>query len=245
MTCLQLPRYAFMYRSPDEYDTYESLHDLAIKLMGSGALKDGVNSGIKIIDFSEVPSDILPVVVGLVARLVFQIQFWSDSGEEGDARHPVVIVCDEAHLYLPSQASSAGPLEKRALENFERIAKEGRKYGVSLMVVSQRPSDVSTTILSQCGNIISLRLANKTDQAVVKQLLPESLEGLMEVLPTLDVGEAVVVGDAILLPTRIKMSKPKCEPRSATIPVWCRWAQKKAPVDLVAAVENMRRQSRD
>ena len=112
------------------------------------------------------------------------------------------------------------------------------------MVVSQRPSDVSTTILSQCSNIISLRLANKTDQAVVRQLLPESLEGLMEVLPTLDVGEAVVVGDATLLPTRIKMSKPKHEPRSATIPFWSRWATPKAEVDLVAAVENMRRQSR-
>jgi hypothetical protein len=237
-------RYAFMYQAPAEYETYEALHDLAKKLLGTGNVKDGVNPGIKIIDFSEVPSDILPVVVGLVGRLIYQIQFWSSPGDDGDARHPIVIVCDEAHLYLPSGAASTGPLEKRALENYERIAKEGRKYGVGLMVVSQRPSDVSTTILSQCSNIISLRLANKTDQAVVKQLLPESLEGLMEVLPTLDVGEAVVVGDATLLPTRIKMSKPKHEPRSATIPFWTRWATPKAEVDLVAAVENMRRQSR-
>lgn len=237
-------RYAFMYQAPEEYETYEALHELAKKLLGTGNVNNGVNSGIKIIDFSEVPSDILPVVVGLVGRLIYQIQFWSSPGEDGDARHPIVLVCDEAHLYLPSSAASTGPLEKRALENFERIAKEGRKYGVGLMVVSQRPSDVSTTILSQCSNIISLRLANKTDQAVVKQLLPESLEGLMEVLPTLDVGEAVVVGDATLLPTRIKMSKPKHEPRSATIPFWTRWAMPKAEVDLVAAVENMRRQSR-
>lgn len=237
-------RYAFMYQAPAEYETYEALHQLAEKLLGTGVKQDGINPGIKIIDFSEVPSDILPVVVGLVARIVYQIQFWSSPGADGDARHPIVLVCDEAHLYLPSSAASTGPLEKRALENFERIAKEGRKYGVGLMVVSQRPSDVSTTILSQCSNIISLRLANKTDQAVVKQLLPESLEGLMEVLPTLDVGEAVVVGDATLLPTRIKMSKPKHEPRSATIPFWTRWATPKAQVDLVAAVENMRRQSR-
>lgn len=238
-------RYAFMYQAPEDYETYESLHQLAAKLLGTGVQKDGINPGIKIIDFSEVPSDILPVVVGLVARIVYQIQFWSDPGTDGDERHPIVIVCDEAHLYLPSNAASTGPMERRALENFERIAKEGRKYGVGLMVVSQRPSDVSTTILSQCGNIISLRLANKTDQAVVKQLLPESLEGLMEVLPTLDVGEAVVVGDATLLPTRIKMSKPTHEPRSATIPFWSRWAKPKAGVDLTKAVENMRRQSRD
>lgn len=237
-------RYAFMYQAPAQYETYEALHQLAVKLLGTGMKQDGINPGIKIVDFSEVPSDILPVVVGLVARIVYQIQFWSSPGADGDARHPIVLVCDEAHLYLPSGAASIGPMEKRALENFERIAKEGRKYGVGLMVVSQRPSDVSTTILSQCSNIISLRLANKTDQAVVKQLLPESLEGLMEVLPTLDVGEAVVVGDATLLPTRIKMSKPKHEPRSATIPFWTRWATPKTEVDLVAAVENMRRQSR-
>lgn len=237
-------RYAFMYQAPAEYETYEALHQLAEKLLGTGIKEDDINPGIKIIDFSEVPSDILPVVVGLVARIVYQIQFWSSPGSDGDARHPVVLVCDEAHLYLPSSAAATGPLEKRALENFERIAKEGRKYGVGLMVVSQRPSDVSATILSQCSNIISLRLANKTDQSVVKQLLPESLEGLMEVLPTLDVGEAVVVGDATLLPTRIKMARPKHEPRSATIPFWSRWAKPKAEVDLVAAVENMRRQTR-
>lgn len=237
-------RYAFMYQAPPEYETYDALHVLAKKLLGTGNGKDGVNPGIKIIDFSEVPSDILPVVVGLVARLVYQVQFWSDPGPAGDERHPVVIVCDEAHLYLPSSAASTGPLERRALENFERIAKEGRKYGVGLLVVSQRPSDVSTTILSQCSNIISLRLSNKTDQGVVKQLLPESLEGLMEVLPTLDVGEAVVVGDATLLPTRIRVNKPVHEPRSATIAFWSRWAKPKKEVDLVAAVENMRRQSR-
>lgn len=238
-------RYAFMYQAPAEYESYEALHALAKKLLGTGDAKNGVNPGIKIIDFSEVPSDILPVVVGLVARLVYQVQFWSDPGQAGDERHPIVIVCDEAHLYLPSSAASTGPLERRALENFERIAKEGRKYGVGLLVVSQRPSDVSTTILSQCSNIVSLRLSNKTDQAVVKQLLPESLEGLMEVLPTLDVGEAVVVGDATLLPTRIRMNKPVNEPRSATIPFWTRWAKPKKHVDLVAAVENMRRQSRN
>ncbi|MFK4771341.1 ATP-binding protein [Rhizobium sp. ZW T2_16] len=236
-------RYAFMYQPPEEYEQYDALHILAEKLLGSGMDGD-INTGIKIVDFSEVPSDVLPVVVGLVARLVYQIQFWSRPGDAGDERHPVVMICDEAHLYLPSKQSEVGPLERRALENFERIAKEGRKYGVSLMVVSQRPSDVSTTILSQCGNIVSLRLANKVDQAVVRQLLPESLESLMEILPTLDVGEAVVVGDAVLLPTRIKLDKPTNVPRSATIPFWQRWEEPKAEVDIVEAVENMRRQTR-
>ncbi len=237
-------RYAFMYQPPCQYEEYEALHRLAEKLLGSGTSSKSVNSGIKIIDFSEVPSDILPVVVGLVARLVYQIQFWSNPGIDGDDRHPVALVCDEAHLYLPSHQNESSPIERRALENFERIAKEGRKYGVSLVVVSQRPSDVSTTILSQCSNIVSLRLANKIDQNVVRQLLPESLESLMEILPTLDIGEAVVVGDAVLLPTRIKLDTPRSLPRSATIPFWSRWESPKAPVDLIEAVENMRRQSR-
>jgi hypothetical protein len=137
------------------------------------------------------------------------------------------------------------PLERRALENFERIAKEGRKYGVGLLVVSQRPSDVSETILSQCNNFVSLRLTNKEDQNVVKQLMPETLEGLMEVLPTLDIGEAVVVGDSVLLPTRIKIIEPNHKPLSATIDFWQRWNKPKANVDYIKAVENMRRQARD
>jgi hypothetical protein len=237
-------RYAFMYQAPSNYNTYEALHELAEKLLGFGSKEKGVNSGIKIIDFSEVPSDILPAVMGLVGRLVYQIQFWSNPGTDGDSRHPIVIFCDEAHLYLPNELASSNPMERRTLETFEKIAKEGRKYGVSLFVVSQRPSDVSTTILSQCSNVISLRLANKSDQSVVKQLLPESLESLMEVLPTLDIGEAVVVGDATLLPTRIKMSRPVNEPRSSTIAFWQRWSKQKEEVDLIAAVESLRRQSR-
>lgn len=237
-------RYGFMYRAPAAYASYEALHVLAEKLLGTEGAVTGSVPGIKVIDFSEVPSDVLPVVIGLVGRLIYQLQFWSPGGTTGDQRHPITLVCDEAHLYLPAQAAAAGPAERRALETFERIAKEGRKYGVGLLVVSQRPSDVSTTILSQCSNIISLRLANKTDQAVVKQLLPESLESLMEVLPTLDIGEAVIVGDATLLPTRVKMTKPHYPPTGSTIPFWQRWSEPAALVDVVAAVENMRRQSR-
>lgn len=238
-------RYGFMYKAPESYGAYDALHILAEKLLGTEGGAIGVSPGIKVIDFSEVPSDLLPVVIGLIGRLIYQIQFWSAAGSEGDDRHPITIVCDEAHLYLPAHGATAGPSERRALDTFERIAKEGRKYGVGLLVVSQRPSDVSTTILSQCSNIISLRLSNKTDQGVVKQLLPESLESLMEVLPTLDTGEAVVVGDATLLPTRVKMSKPRFPPRGSTMPFWQRWSEPKVAVDLIAAVESMRRQTRN
>ncbi len=235
-------RYGFMYQVPEDWMEYESLHRLAEMLLGHGGASKGVNSGIKVIDFSEVPSDILPVIVALVARLVFQIQFWGPQGES--ERHPILLVCDEAHLYLPRLSAEANPLERRGLDNFHRIAKEGRKYGVGMLVVSQRPADISTTILSQCNNFISLRLTNREDQAVVRRLMPESLEGILEILPALDIGEAVVVGDAILLPTRVKLWEPKCKPLSATIDFWRYWKREKVQSDLVRAVENMRRQAR-
>ncbi|KVP70521.1 ATP-binding protein [Burkholderia ubonensis] len=136
------------------------------------------------------------------------------------------------------------PVEQRAIENFEKIAKEGRKYGVALFVISQRPADVSTTILSQCNNVIALRLTNGDDQNTVKRLMPESLEGLMDTLPILDIGEALVVGDAVLLPSRIRIHAPKENPLSATIDFWDEWSKAPDAPDFAKAVENMRRQNR-
>ncbi|MBW2940542.1 ATP-binding protein [Zhongshania aquimaris] len=227
-------RYGFLFNSPDKYNQYDSLSMIAEKLMGFGKQKQS----IKVIDFSEVPADILPVIIGLVARIIYQVQFWTNP----ESRRPVAFVCDEAHLYLPRKEGN--PVERRAVEAFEKIAKEGRKYGVALMVVSQRPSDVSATILSQCNNIISLRLTNADDQATVRKLLPESLESLLEALPIMDVGEAMVVGDSVLLPSRIKIDPPTEKPLSATIDFWSRWQEDVTNGDFTLAVENMRRQNR-
>lgn len=225
-------RYGFMFAPPQSDVGYEWLHELAKKLLGT-------SPGIKVIDFSEVPSDVLPVVVGVLARVLYEIHFWTDE----DVRTPVTFVCDEAHLYLP--ASVADPAEQRALESFERIAKEGRKYGISLLVVSQRPSDVSRTVLSQCNNFVVLRLTNDQDQAVVKRLMPDSMEGIAAALPLLDVGEALLLGDAIILPTRIRLDPPEVKPASATRNFWTEWNEKSVEdSDLVAAVEAMRAQTR-
>lgn len=181
----------------------------------------------------------LPVVVGVLARLLYEIHFWTEEKK----RTPVTLVCDEAHLYLP--AGNADAAELRALDVFERISKEGRKYGVSLPVVSQRPSDVSKTVLSQCNNFLVLRLTNDQDQAVVKRLMPDSMDGLTAALPLLDVGEALLLGDAIILPTRVKLDAPKIKPTSATKDSWTEWNEKPVEeADLVAAVEAMRAQSR-
>lgn len=229
-------RCGFMFQPPEECNTYGWLENMLMKLFAVSESQ----RGIKIIDFSEVPSDVLPIITGVLARLLYNIQFWMDK----DARHPLTIICDEAHLYLPVR-DAAEAAEKRALEAFERIAKEGRKYGVSLLVVSQRPSDVSRTILSQCNNFLVLRLTNDQDQSVVKRLLPESMVGITDILPLLDLGEALLLGDSILLPTRIKLDKPTIAPESATRQFWSDWANQEPKPDAVSkAVEALRRQVR-
>ncbi len=228
-------RYGFLFQAPDEAHQYESMASMVKQLMDYSVSK----AQIKVIDFSEVPADILPVIVGLVARIIYQVQFWTDRNK----RKPMALVCDEAHMYLPKK-DGKNPVEQRAIENFEKIAKEGRKYGVALLIVSQRPFDVSPTILSQCNNVVSLRLTNGDDQATVKRLMPESLEGLMDTLPILDIGEALVVGDAVLLPSRIRIHPPKEKPLSATIDFWDEWTKAPDTPDFAKAVENMRRQNR-
>lgn len=231
-------RYGFMFNPPAEAKNYNWLQEFAVAFFESDG-KHGM-SGIKVLDFSEVPSDVLPVVTGVFARLLYDIQFWMHPS----SRSPISLFCDEAHLYLPTR-EDADAVERQALWNFERIAKEGRKYGFGLVVISQRPSDVSRTILSQCNNFIALRLTNESDQSVVKKLVPDALAQLTEALPLMDVGEALILGDAMLLPTRIKLDQPTIEPASATRDFWREWNED--PPDLKAvrnAVEALRAQAR-
>lgn len=232
-------RYGFLFSANEENKHQSYLNALAYKLMGTG-IAENINKGVKIIDFSEVPSDILPIIVGLVARIIFQIQFWG----EKEKIHPILMICDEAHLYLPKKENTDS-VEKKSLEIFERIAKEGRKYGVTLCVVSQRPSDVNKTILSQCNNFISMRLTNSDDQMVVKKLMPDSMGGLVESLPLLDTGEAIVVGDAVLLPTRIRVKMPNNKPNSRTIAFWDKWSNTETENDIDSAINNMINQSKN
>lgn len=230
--------YGFMFQPVAEAQNYAWLSEMLCKLLGY--FED--SPGIKIIDFSEVPSDVLPVVTGTLARLLYNIQFWM----EPSMRTPFTLICGEAHLYLPIK-DEADAVQKQALYNFERIAKEGRKYGVSILAVSQRPADVSKTILSQCNNFVVLRLTNEKDKGVIKNLLPDSLKSTIEFLPLLDVGEALVVGDAILLPSKILLDKPAegHQPVSATKNFWDEWDSKMPNNEAVSkAVESLRSQSR-
>ena len=231
-------RIGFLFQVSDDELQLNWLNDLCSALMHGSEL-NGKKAGVKIIDFSEVPSDVLPLVIGLVARIIFTVQQWTTK----ENQHPICLICDEAHLYIPERTSQDA-VSELSLKSFERIAKEGRKYGVSLVVISQRPAEVNRTVLSQCNNFISLRLSNAEDQTVIKRLLPDNLAGLTEVLPILDIGEALVVGDASLLPTRILISEPTIKPDSATIKFWKEWSNKCAKQDIANAVIGLRKQSK-
>lgn len=231
-------RLGFLFQGASETQAFDWLDRLVTALLAGSIDQKHGGGGVKVIDFSEVPSDVLPLMVSLVAKLAFSVQQWT----EASMRHPIAIFCDEAHLYIPErqQAGGAGEI---SVEIFERIAKEGRKYGVGLVVISQRPSEVNRTVLSQCNNLVAMRLTNGDDQSVVRRLLPDSLAGFGDLLPVLDTGEALVVGDASLLPTRIRVSMPEHQPNSGTIEFWERWACDKAVGGLVVAVDGWRKQT--
>ncbi|MDC9723927.1 MAG: ATP-binding protein, partial [Urechidicola sp.] len=226
-------RLNFIFNSEDELLQYDWFVSLVKNLLDFGNEK-----GLKIIDFSEVPSDILPLITGLIGRLIFSIQQWM----EVEKRHPIALFCDEAHLYIP--ANPKGSIEEKGLLSFERIAKEGRKYGISLVVISQRPSDVNKTILSQCGNFVAMRLTNPDDQNVIKRLFPDNLGGFSDMLPILDIGEALIVGDASLLPSRVIIDEPTIPPDSATIDFWDEWNKEKTESGIEQAVASLRKQQK-
>lgn len=229
-------RLGFMFNGGGNVLNFTWLEKFTTAVLGSTG--ENGKAGIKIINFSEVPSDVLPLIVSLVARVTFSVQQWTPS----ELRHPIALLCDEAHLYMP-QRNMADSADDISLDIFERIAKEGRKYGVSLVVISQRPSEVNKTMLSQCSNFVSMRLTNAEDQGVIKRLLPDSLGGFSDILPTLDTGEALVVGDASLLPSRIRIDEPKNKPNSGTVNFWDEWQKPVKDKRLSIAVDNWRKQS--
>ncbi len=227
-------RLNFMFSNDKSLLEYNYMNKLCKQLMAPASQ----SGGVKIIDFSEVPSDILPLMVSLIARLVFSVQQWMDK----DKLNPIAIFCDEAHLYIRANAKQG--IEISSLQSFERIAKEGRKYGVGLVVISQRPSEVNHTVLSQSSNFIAMRLTNSDDQNVIRKLLPDSIGNFADLLPILNVGEAIVVGDASLLPSRILIDKPQIEPNSATVKFWSEWS-KPSVFDIIDnAVDAMRKQGK-
>lgn len=189
-------------------------------------------SNITIIDLSGVPFEVLSITVSLISRLVFDFCFHYSKlrhsiGETNDV--PFLIVCEEAHNYVPKSDISDYKASKKSIE---RIAKEGRKYGLSLMVVSQRPSEVSDTIFSQCNNFISLRLTNMSDQSYIKNLLPNNTNSIAEILPVLGPGECLVVGDATPIPSIVSVDMPNPRPHSENVKVRDIWNEDWKTIDI-------------
>ena len=180
-------------------------------------------SNVTIIDLSGIPFEVLSITVSLISRLVFDFAFhYSKIKHATDEQNdiPFMIVCEEAHNYIPKAGGSEYKASKKSIE---RIAKEGRKYGLSLMVVSQRPSEVSETIFSQCNNFISLRLTNINDQSYVKALMPENSNAIADILPNLSSGECLIVGDATLIPSVVKLDLPDPQPKSQSVKFKDEW----------------------
>jgi uncharacterized protein len=211
----------------------------------------GGTQPITILDLSGVPSQILNDLIGALLRILYDAIFWARNLPEGGRERPLLVVLEEAHAYLSKENSGTAAVVVR------KIAKEGRKYGVGMMIVSQRPSEIDSTILSQCGTIFAMRLANDTDRGHVTSAASDNLKGLFEMLPVLRTGEAIIVGEAVSLPVRTLISPPAHNKRPDSVDprVVVRgnasdgyhgpagWSQRRDPSDYGAMVKQWRKQS--
>ena len=182
------PRYGFMFSGMLVADTMADFIQRVFRMPGDG-------KPISIIDVSGVPSDITSVVVAVLSRMVFDYAIWS----RNEPQRPILLVCEEAHRYIPAgneTSSSVGRI-------LSRIAKEGRKYGVSLGLITQRPSDLAEGVLSQCGTIIAMRLNNDRDQAFVRAAMPEGARGFLDSIPALRNRECIICGEGVTIPVRV------------------------------------------
>lgn len=197
---LRIPRYDFLFR-PGEFTP---ALDGKVENDLDSLLKQWIGSDkpITILDLSGVPIDILNTIVGVLLRVLYEGLFWSRRLSQGGRHRPLLVVMEEAHNYLNDNFKGI------ASSVVQRIVKEGRKYGIGAMIVSQRPSEINSTILSQCGTFFALRLANATDRGHISAVLPDNLDGLTNMLPILRTGEAIIIGEAVKLPMRTIIEAP-------------------------------------
>lgn len=225
-------RYDFLLR-PKKRNKSEDLENLLRDFIGLGDTK----RQITVIDLSSVPSDVRPMVSSQIARLAFEFNYWNPRRRE----FPILLVCEEAHQYLPRDGDPALAATRKAME---RIAKEGRKYGVSLVVISQRPTELSETVLAQCSNYMCLRISNPDDQAYVRGLMPEGEADMAEILASLSRGEVLAVGDATPLPTRFQVYPPDPPPHSSDVPLSQSWRTGPDDLDVADIVNHWWQQKR-
>lgn len=213
-----------------------TLEDTLKRLIGysNGKSSSQLNnqSNITVLDLSGIPFEVLSITVSLISRILFEFGYYYKKACERDNKNndvPLLLVYEEAHKYVPNSDMAKYRASK---ESIERIAKEGRKYGVSLLLASQRPSEISETIFSQCNNFLALRLTNPNDQNYVKRLLPDTLGGLVDKMPSLRAGECLMIGDAVVLPSIVQIDKCDPSPASNDIPYYQLWKEKWVDFDM-------------
>ncbi len=225
-------RYDFLLK-PKISNNSASMVDLLSQFVGLGVKK----ANITVIDLSSVPTDVRPAVCAQVGRLAYEFNYWNPKRRE----FPITLICEEAHAYIPREKGGQYDGTKRMME---RIAKEGRKYGISIGVVSQRPTELSDTILAQCSSFICLRTSNPDDQNYIKGLVPEAEGDLTDILSSLGVGEALILGDAAPLPTRVQVYRPSPEPKSNSVDYFTSWCEGPDELDVTEIVQLWRTQTR-
>ena len=213
-------RLSFLFQDADQ----SHLAELVVQILSN-------DKPVKNINLSNMPHDIAIAVIGAVTKLIYGVQQTFRGGEIA----PVTLVCDEAHVYIPNNFQLSAS-ERRMVEIFENIAKEGRKFGMTLFVASQRPSELNKTIMAQCANFIVSKLNNETDKSMVKGMLPDGNEDIIDSTTTFSPGEVLVIGDAVPIPLKIKVELAKERPQSRTIDFWDMW-KKGSKTDLVNGID--------
>lgn len=219
-------RFEFLFK-PKKFRTTETFSQFLELLFG---LKSG--KSLVVLNLSNVPPEVINALASLLSRLVFDFNMWNPYR----ANLPILLVLEEAHNYLNARGTS-----QAARRTIERVVKEGRKYGVSCMIISQRPMDVADSIMSQCTNFVVMRLSNPEDQTYISRLVPESMADLLDVIPALKQGEALILGDAAILPLRTKLDAPDPFPRSKDVDFFTKWSILPPAVDLESVVERWRK----
>lgn len=212
-------RYQFLF-----YDAgQEYLSGLINRIMGG-------DKPVKNIDLSGIPHDIAVLIIGAITKLIYNIQI-----TQKDTR-PITLVCDEAHVYIPTDFQLTAA-QRRMVEIFENIAKEGRKFGITLFVASQRPSELNKTIMAQCANYIVMKLNNENDKSMIKGMMPAGSSDVIETTTMFSPGDCLVVGDACPIPLKIHVELAKERPQSKTIDFWSEWQKERESVDYAACLE--------
>ncbi|MCF6354245.1 MAG: DUF87 domain-containing protein [Candidatus Polarisedimenticolaceae bacterium] len=223
-------RYDFLFKPKRRTDS-ASLSGLLRELVGLGQKR----SQITIIDLSSIPFDVRPTVSAQIGRLVFEFNYWNPNRSQ----FPILLVCEEAHTYVPREQETAFAGARKSIE---RIAKEGRKYGLSLAIISQRPHELSETVLAQCANFLCFRITNPDDQAYIRSLVPDGESNLIDTLAALGRGEVIALGEALPIPLRFQMNAPDPKPNSSDTDLHRHWSSAAETVDVEIIANNWQHQ---